>query len=118
MWDVDEWLEDILLHVDRMKKEGYLRTVLVGFSGGCHGVLRAAVKRPNDISGLFLLAPGVGLHLKSYVTRAMPEIAKELLSGKAVVYPAAKDGYPALIKADCLQKYSEVRKFTLELRIV
>lgn len=107
LWDVDEWLEDILCHIDRVKLKGFSRTILIGFSGGCHGVLRAAVKKPTDICGLLLLAPGVGLHLESYVKKALPDLAEELLKGKSVLYPPVKDGYPVLINAECLQKYSE-----------
>ena len=108
LWDVDEWLEDVLRYIDTSSKTNASKTILMGFSGGCQTVLRATVMRPNDICGLFLLAPGVGLNLQSFVAEAMPELAKELFAGNSVIYPAAKDGFPALVNAECLKKYSEV----------
>uniref|UniRef100_A0A0N5AE88 Hydrolase_4 domain-containing protein n=1 Tax=Syphacia muris TaxID=451379 RepID=A0A0N5AE88_9BILA len=107
LWDVNEWLKDILSCIDNAKSKGFSSNILIGFSGGCHAVLRATIERPDDISGLLLLAPGVGLSVQSYVAATMPHLADELYRGEAVLIPALKDGFPVLLNRRCLEEYAE-----------
>lgn len=107
IWNVDDWLEDIVTAIDRAERDDSRKVILLGSSAGCHSVLRATLQRPFCISGLFLLSPGVGLDLRSYVDRVLPHAADDLSEGKAVVHPAGKDGISELIDAASLQHFAQ-----------
>ncbi|CAG9535831.1 unnamed protein product [Cercopithifilaria johnstoni] len=105
IWNVDDWLNDLLINIDECSKQQRL-SLLFGCSAGCHGILRATLLKPQAICGLMLLSPGVGLSLKSYIHTVMPQFWEKILAEKNVPHPSiAKHFPPIMVNRQCLQHF-------------
>ncbi|VDM98867.1 unnamed protein product, partial [Onchocerca ochengi] len=107
VWNVDDWLNDLLINIDECSKQQRL-CLLFGCSAGCHSILRAALLRPEAICGLMLLSPGVGLSLKSYIHTVMPQFWEKILAGKNVPHPSVEHKPSILVNRQCLQHFVDV----------
>lgn len=83
--------------------------MLVATSAGAHCALNAAVRLPEHVKGLFLFCPGFALDF-SYVESLAPGALKALQSGKSLVHPASRNGYPALVDLKSFQEFLDVRR--------
>ncbi|EFO22023.1 hypothetical protein LOAG_06458 [Loa loa] len=117
IWNVDDWLNDLLMNIDECTKQQRL-CILFGCSAGCHSILRATLLKPYAIHGLMLLSPGVGLDLESYIHIVMPQFWTKILAGKNVPHPsAAKHISPIMINQQCLQHFVDVCIYALKTTI-
>uniref|UniRef100_A0A915PGR3 Serine aminopeptidase S33 domain-containing protein n=1 Tax=Setaria digitata TaxID=48799 RepID=A0A915PGR3_9BILA len=107
IWNVDNWLQDLLVNINECTKRRQL-CILFGWSAGCHCILRATLLKPKAICGLMLLSPGVGLNLKSYINAIMPQYWDDILADKNVPHPTFSNTTPkTLINRQCLQHFAD-----------
>ncbi|TKR70790.1 hypothetical protein L596_022767 [Steinernema carpocapsae] len=104
VWNVNDWKDDVIEAMDA--SPGHRNFLLVGSSAGCHPVLRSALQKPDQVAGLFLFCPGVGLTM-DYIDRIIPGSLKKLREGHQMIHPAVPGGNPALINLHSMQTFSK-----------
>ncbi|MCP9256843.1 hypothetical protein DINM_000068 [Dirofilaria immitis] len=75
VWNVDDWLNDLLVNIDECSRQQRLCLLLYTSS---YIIKATSYLWPNALS------PGVGLNLKSYIHAVMPQLWEKILAEKSV----------------------------------
>lgn len=104
IWNINDWRRDI---IKALTEDENVKTVIVGSSGGCQAVLRAALDAPEAIAGLLLFSPGVGISL-DYMECVLPGSVEKLQNGEILRHPAVDPSLDIKVDLDNLMEFVNV----------
>lgn len=106
-WTVNSWSRDLAIELGDQWQQ---KVVIICVSASVQAFLRAICRKPlllQNIAGLLLISPAVGMQVDNYVRRVLPDHMDALSKGKAVEHPSTDPAVQIRVDLASLKDYSQ-----------